>query len=209
MISNADPLRAGSEWVEDLARMELEWCRRMHLPAAVVVVDESDGELRRVVIEADGPGASAFLEMEQGVHRLRRPPPKGKDARARIDVIPRGPSPETEWAGIRPVAGARPPRLGLRPQWRGKAAFPEQGVTLQFSAADARALSHFLNDLSEAWRGTAGGSGELEPARTYGENGGWVRDPRTEAPAARLKDVLEGRLDGFLEAWKRRARVGV
>lgn len=206
VISNADAMRAAGEWIEDLTRMELAWCRRMHLQASVVAFDEGDGELRRVVIEVDGPGASAFMEMEEGMHRLRRP--KSKDARARIDIVPRGPSPESEWEGMRPMVG-RGARFGVRPEWRGRLELEEQGVVVQLAAADARVLSHLLHDLREAWGGSGVAAGEAETARVYGENGAWARDPRTEAPATRLKDVLEGRLDGFLEAWKRRARAGV
>ena len=41
-------------------------------------------------------------------------------------------------------------------------------------------------------------------ARVYGDGGANARDPRTGVVAAKLKDVLKGRLDGFLEGWRRR-----
>ena len=48
--------------------------------------------------------------------------------------------------------------------------------------------------------------GAVRAARLYGIEGSGARDPRTGVSAARLKDVLGGDLDRFLEAW--RAREG-
>jgi hypothetical protein len=42
-------------------------------------------------------------------------------------------------------------------------------------------------------------------ARVYGKDGVAARDPRTGASVLRAKDVLRGRLDPFLQAWRSRA----
>ncbi|MCH8912835.1 MAG: SDR family oxidoreductase, partial [Planctomycetes bacterium] len=60
---------------------------RLRLAARVVAYSEVQGKLSRVIVQAEGPGASALLSMEHGIHRLHRR--QQKDLRIRVDVIDR------------------------------------------------------------------------------------------------------------------------
>lgn len=63
-------------------------------------------------------------------------------------------------------------------------------------------MSHLLWDLAASRASPAADATEV--ARIYGDDSGGARDPRTGVSVPRLKDVLRGNLDRFLEAWRRR-----
>jgi len=203
IISSGDPLRPAGSWLEDLANMELAWCRHLQLAASVVAYEAVDGQLNRVAIEVEGPGAEAFLAMEVGLHRLyRRDEKRGGDQRARIDLIPRSATPIQPWP-TGPAKGKKTSWFGLDSVCGGAVELEQRGVTVELTAARAQTLSHLLHDLSQAW--------QLAPteapavARTYNEDGSGARDPRTGAILPKLRDAMRGALDRFLEAWRRQA----
>jgi hypothetical protein len=45
-------------------------------------------------------------------------------------------------------------------------------------------------------------------ARIYGDESVGARDPRTGVSVPRLKDVLRGNLDRFLDGWRRGSAAG-
>jgi hypothetical protein len=142
--------------------------------------------------------------MEVGLHRLRRP--RQRDARARMDLVARGPTPTQLWTNIR-KASVRTPVLGLKPAWQGEIEFPARALTVSLAGANRDALSHVLADVAAAW--SVAPLAEPQPARLYGEDGGWVRDPRVDSAAVKIKDALKGRLDPLLEAWRQRTQRSV
>ncbi len=196
IISNADPLQQADDFIEHLTLMELAWCRKLELSAAVAAYGIAEGGLVRVALEVEGPGASAYLAMEQGLHRLRVA--QKSDAKARIEVIPHSGSPPPKQAGLRSVR-QRKGMFGLELACHCRLHIPGRGLSAEFVGSDRQTLSHLLHDLEQKWMLPA--EGGPETARLYGEDG-VVRDPRTHVVMARMKDVWKGNLDKFLEGWR-------
>jgi len=203
VIGAADPLSPDPDWLEQLARMELSWCARLGLSAAPVATAESGEGFVRLVLEAEGPGAEALLEMEAGLHRLKVP--DGPDSKARIEIIGR----TGQQADALPaVQAARRQVKTIGKQdvsmtCQGKLHLEERGLTFELCGPDEPTLQALLADLRRAWR-------DPEPhgpdtARVYGD-GGTVRDPRTGASSGKVKEVLKGKLDRFQQAWLERSR---
>jgi ATP-dependent Clp protease ATP-binding subunit ClpC len=198
LIRVQDALKPAREWVRDLTVLELAWLRRLHLSAEVVAYEAGE-EPACTVLDVEGPGARALLALEEGQHRLLRG--RGRTLRARIDVIPQGP---LSAEGAPPVSPVRRRRghFDMAVAFRGRLQLRDQGVALDFLAAQREVLAHALADLAAAWPGPD--RAEVDLARVYGEDGRGARDPRTGAVVARLKDAMKGRLDPLLEAWRRR-----
>ncbi len=197
MISNVDPFEQASTWIQDLARMELAWCRSLHLVVNYSAAELVDDLPTRVVLAAEGPGAAVYLAAEAGLHRQYRK--KGSDWRARIDLIPMSADRGRLWpelAAVRDGAAV----FGMASTHRGRLMLEGRGLVLDLHGHSADSLSHLLFDL-ESWSGSAD-LAQPAPARIYGADGVGARDPRTGATVLRLKDVLGGRLERFLEAWQ-------
>lgn len=199
VVSNSDPLRPSDRWIEDLVRMELAWCGKLRLSAAVVGYEIIEDQLNRVAIEAQGPGAASYLAMEEGLHKLNRAADKGGDARARIDIIAQGPAPRELWPEMT-SARRKPIRFGLEPTVRGRLELTRSGLTVELLGVRGEMLGHLLHDLRRQWEQTASDTPQI--ARNYGESGTGARDPRTGVVVPRLRDVLRGGLDPFLDAWR-------
>jgi ATP-dependent Clp protease ATP-binding subunit ClpC len=204
VVENADPLRGGAaDWIAELVDMEIGWCRRARLAAAAVAFGQVEDEVVRVVLEAEGPGALALLAMEAGIHRRWRR--QAADARARIDVLPKGRGPDTDWPGVVQVRRRRG-LFGLQPAWRGRLELAERGTTIELLGESRSTLSHVLGDLRDARMKPPVDA--VEVARIYGDESGGARDPRTGVSVPRLKDVLRGNLDRFLDGWRRGSASG-
>jgi ATP-dependent Clp protease ATP-binding subunit ClpC len=198
VIRVQDALKPAREWVRDLTLLELAWCRRLHLSADIVAYEAGD-EPACAVLDVEGPGALALLSMEEGQHRWLRG--RGSTPRARVDVVPQGRRPAVESPPISPVR-RRQGHFGLTVAFRGRLQLRDHGLALDFLAAQKDVLSHLLGDLTAAW--SSPDRKEAELARVYGEDGRGARDPRTGAVVVKLKDVMKGRLEPLLEAWRRR-----
>jgi len=197
VVVNSDAFRAAGEWISDLVEMELAWCRHLNLIARPVAYELHEDELTRVVLEVEGPGAASYLAMEQGVHRHYRS--HGRDLRARMEVLEKSTGSADHWP---PVSRMRRTRrlFNLEVEYRGRIELESRGLVLEFLGDSEETLAHVLHDLQRAWESTAADNQEL--ARVYAEAGGGARDPRSGVVVPRLKDVLKGRLDKFLEAWQ-------
>ncbi|MCK6483975.1 MAG: AAA family ATPase [Phycisphaerae bacterium] len=200
VLGNVDPLRSAGRWIGELTAMERAWAESVNLSAALVACEVVEGDLSRAVLDVVGPGASHYFEMEVGVHRrVRR---DGPPLRVRIDVLPRSSAPPAAiWPGLRRLRSDAQ-WLQLRPDCRARLELPERGLAIDFVGRGADTLSHLLHDLSHAWRRPA--IDDLDVCRVYGEDGVAARDPRTGAKVLRMKSVLQGRLDPFLNGWRRR-----
>ena len=60
-------------------------------------------------------------------------------------------------------------------------------------------LSRLLPDLARAWSKQPA---DVDVARIYGKDG-VIQDPRTGVASNRIKEIWKGRLDEFLEGWRR------
>lgn len=207
-IANADPLRPASSWVEDLARLELAWCERLGLDVQVIGYSAADGHTGRVFLEVEGPGAAAFLGMEHGIHRLHR----GSQAplRATCEIIPRrGPRTDDRRddkrgqsdSGLIRAVKSFTGTFGVEVNGRGQVHVPARGLVVEILGHRQPSFTQLLADLTAAWQTPA--SEPTEIARTYAEGGAGARDPRTGVVAPRLKHVLAGQLDRFLDGWRR------
>lgn len=199
MLGPADPRGCSSEFLVDLLAMYRGWLRKRGYTYEVVAEEVQGGEVTRLVLEVEGPGALALLEMEVGEHR-RRAPDRGVD-RARVWVVPRSDPRRTRdvpggvlseakrGRGI--VVARRVARLDLTS--------PQRGLSISFHGASRDTLELLGRDIGGL---LAAPEGTPEVAREYGLVGGSVRDPRTSASVASLKEALRGELDPLLRAWE-------
>jgi hypothetical protein len=114
-------------------------------------------------------------------------------------VLPKGAGSAPDWTDLGPVRRRRGP-FELQPGWRGRLDLPERGTTIELYAESRETLSHLLRDLAAARARPAPEAGAV--ARVYGDESGGARDPRTGVSVPRLKDVLRGHLDRFLDGWR-------
>ncbi len=199
VISNVDPLRPAGQCIQDLAGIEMAWCRRVGLDAAVIAYEIVGESLSRAVLSVEGPGIDTYFSMESGLHRFDQHPES--DARIRLEVVPRSepsPPPWPEVVTIRPRDGL----LGLRVNARARMELPSRGTAVQMLGEAGDVLSHLMHDLHAAWNQAP--AEHPDTARVYGKSGRGAYDPRTDVAVRRLKDVAKGRLDVFLEGWRQR-----
>jgi MoxR-like ATPase len=196
-ISGLDALGNNAGFVTDLVGMYRAWAPRHGLRVEAVAEEELDGELVGVVLEIDGPGALRVLAMEDGSHRRRGP--DNAVERARVIVVPRRGGALA--AGVR-VESARKTRgrlVELR-RHRLRLDLPTRGVALVFLGDGEDTMRALGADLAAALSSSA----ETVVARTYGVVGGTVRDPRTDASLATVKEAMKGQLEPLLRAWLER-----
>lgn len=202
LISRSDPMQSAESWLLELAQMELAWCRRVHLHASVVAAEVADGEWSRIILHVEGPGAASYLGMEEGVHRLV--PKSGPDLRARVDLLPRETAAEAAQPSRVSSIKTRPGPLDVKMTCSGRLEMDAQGVVIDLIGADPRVLAELLADLEADRRGGGHDRDRAAVSRVYGKDGVAARDPRTGATITRMKDVKNGELDAFLDAWRAR-----
>jgi hypothetical protein len=198
LLERADPFRPADTWLIDLARMELAWCARRHLQAGVVACEVTDGELSRLVLHVEGPGARASLAAEEGLHVRDRK--AGPDLRARITLVDRQPDDPAARETVTRTRRREGP-LGLALVCATRLEVASSGMTIELLGGDARTLADLRHDLDTHVRQRTGRDGS-DVARTYGRDGVGARDPRTGATVVRLKDALRGELGPLFEAWR-------
>jgi ATP-dependent Clp protease ATP-binding subunit ClpC len=200
LIERMDPFQPVEAWLSELTQMELAWCRRLDLTAAIIACELADGELSRVILEVEGPGAASYLACEEGVHRrVRR---IGSDLKARIEVIAKraGDQPATQ-AVVRTKSRRGP--FGIALSCSARLELSATGQIFELMGGDPRALADLVASLEA--RGSHPTSASAVVARVYGQSGVGARDPRTDAIVLKLRDVLNGELDVFLDAWRRQS----
>jgi len=202
-LGPADPLGSNSEFLVDLVAMYRAWLRRKGYTYEVVAEEVVGGEMTRLILEVEGPGALKLLEMEEGEHR-RKGPKRGID-RARVWVVPRS-EVRTQDGGAVPGGKVSDARRGrgvavARRTSRLDLAAPQRGLTITLHGNSRDTLELLGRDVGGL---LASPDGPCEVAREYGISGGAVRDPRTSASMASIKDVLRGELEPLLRAWEAR-----
>ncbi len=198
-VLSADPVHPAGSWIMDLSGMELNWCRKLGLTAEVAAYELVDDQPTRVVLDVEGPGASVYLGMEHGIHRLCRT--GHHDLRANIAIVSKDPYPGTDWPKMS-RARRSTSFFGIKPTLCASLEIESRGLAFTFLGNHKESLNHMVHDLERAW--TMIPTEHPETVRVYGEHGSGARDNRTGTAAPRLRDVLHGHLDCFLEAWRRR-----
>lgn len=201
-IEGASAFDMPINFMEDLLAAELAWCRTLGLSAAIAAYVDRDDRPSQVIVDVEGPGAEAYLEMERGVHR--RKVHEGTDERLVVGVVAQGKLPEQEPKGITAIR-RRPGRFDVDIEYRARVNLETRGLRLDVLSGDRTVLGHIVQDLMPGW---AKPPLELpEVARVYRENGQGAKDPRTGAVISNYKDVGRGRLNSLLEAWRRHEAI--
>jgi hypothetical protein len=185
------------DWLRSLGRMYLGWCRRVELKASTVAFEIHGGDvLQRLVLQVEGPGAEHYLEPERGIHRQKRS--AAPYARVRVDVVQQGS--DGFGVDIKDRPATRGP-FGLVANLEAILRLDHTGQSLKLMGESRATLAGLVGDLQAAWSGLRMDSPEV--VRSYGEAGGVVLDPRTGASAGQ-RAVMRGKLEPFLDAWRRR-----
>jgi hypothetical protein len=195
-LSTSDPLKSAGRWIRKLANMELAWSRQLGLTASVAAYSIAEDELNRAVLEIEGPGAEIYLSMEHGIHRLHFP--RRKDSRIRVEVLPNSSSKDNSQVDIRPTKHRRG-EFNMELRCRGRVEIENRGYIVELFAENKSVLSRLLPDLARAWSNQPA---QVDVSRIYGRDG-VIHDPRTGVTSNRIKEVWKGRLDEFLEGWRR------
>jgi len=196
VLSAADPLKPAGQWIRKLANMELAWSRHLGLTASVAAYSIADNEMNRAVLEIEGPGAEIYLSMENGIHRLHFP--RAKDGKIRVEILPNKPPKYNFVVDIRSMKHRRG-EFNMQLRWKGRLEIENRGYVVELFAENESVLTRLLPDLSAAWNAHPV---EADVARIYGKDG-VVHDPRTGVTSNRIKEIWKGRLDDFLEGWRR------
>jgi DNA polymerase III delta prime subunit len=196
VLSNSDPLKSAGRWIRKLANMELAWSRRLGLTGSVAAYSIAEDELNRAVLEIEGPGAEIYLSMESGVHRLHFP--RAKNGKVRVEILPNIPSRNTNQVDIRSIKHRRG-EFNMKLRYKGRVEAENRGYVAELFAENESVLSRLLPDLAMAWSKQPA---DVDVARIYGKDG-VIQDPRTGVTSNRIKEIWKGRLDEFLEGWRR------
>jgi len=196
VLSASDPLKPAGQWIRKLANMELAWSRQLGLTASVAAYSIAEDELNRVVLEIEGPGAEIYLSMEHGIHRLHFP--RARDSKIRVEILPNNPSKDNSRVDTRTIKHRRG-EFNMELRCRGRVELENRGFVADLFAENESVLSRLLPDLDRAWSRQ---SAQVDVSRIYGKDG-VVHDPRTGVTSNRIKEVWKGRLDEFLEGWRR------
>ena len=84
-------------------------------------------------------------------------------------------------------------------RYKGRMEIENRGYKADLFAETEGVLSRLLPDLVKVWSRQPE---DNDVARIYGKDG-VVHDPRTGVTSSRIKDIWKGRLDEFLEGWRR------
>jgi hypothetical protein len=102
------------------------------------------------------------------------------------------------WDLIRPTKHRRG-EFNMELRCRGRVEIENRGYIVELFAENKSVLSRLLPDLARAWSNQPT---QVDVSRIYGRDG-VIHDPRTGVTSNRIKEVWKGRLDEFLEGWRR------
>jgi len=196
VLSASDPLKPAGQWIRKLADMELGWSRHLGLTASVAAYSIAEDELNRAVLEIEGPGAEIYLSMEHGIHRMHFP--RKKDSKIRVEILPNSPSKDNSRVDIRAIKH-RSGEFNMELRCKGRVEVENLGFVVELLAENESVLSRLLPDLARAWSRQPV---QVDVSRIYGKDG-VILDPRTGVTSNRIKEIWKGRLDEFLEGWRR------
>tara|TARA_R110002096_G_scaffold44524_10_gene119914 strand:+ start:8150 stop:10978 length:2829 start_codon:yes stop_codon:yes gene_type:complete len=195
MLSCSEAQLPNEARVEDLAALELAWCKRLGFEAKVVAYCESEARISRVFLDIQGTGAKTFISMEQGKHRFARH--GTEDLNCSCEIWDKS---DTEGSSKRLRASrSRRGAFGIEVDCKSEVQLANIG-SIEILGRRSQNFSDLIASLDLRTHNP------LEPvgtvARKYGYNGEGVSDPRTGITTSRTKDVMAGNLDRFLEGWR-------
>jgi MoxR-like ATPase len=196
VLSTSDPLKSADQWIRKLANMELAWSHQLGLTASVAAYSIAEDKLNRAILEIEGPGAEIYLSMENGIHRLHFP--RVKDSKIRVEILPNSLSKDNSPVDIRSIKHRRG-EFNMELRCKGRVELDNRGFIVELFAENESVLSRLLPDLARAWSKQPA---QVDVSRIYGKDG-VIHDPRTGVTSNRIKEVWKGRLDEFLEGWRR------
>ena len=196
ILSTPDPLKPASRWIRKVANMELAWSRQLGLTASVAAYSIAEGKLNRAVLEIEGPGAEFYLSMESGIHRLHFP--RAKDSKVRVAILPNIPSRNNVQVDIQSIKHRRG-EFNMMLRYKGRVKVENRGYIAELFAENETVLSRLLPGLAMEWSRQPA---DVDVVRVYGKDGA-IHDPRTGVTSTRIKEIWKGRLDEFLEGWRR------
>ena len=88
----------------------------------------------------------------------------------------------------------------MKLKYKGRVEAENRGYIAELFAENESVLSRLLPDLAMAWSKQP--AADVDVARIYGKDG-VIQDPRTGVTSNRIKEIWKGRLDEFLEGWRR------
>ena len=199
----------GREHVRPLAESHAAWARRMGFEVVEVHEEgKSRAGVRQVVLQINGAAVSAILEAQAGIHEFL---PDAKSARrmVRVTVMPV----PTDLPAAGAVAVEAVPRPGKRTEWRASHRASGCAIAIRPDApgdvADTLARELLTAEMLRQEGLRAGQPAPGVVRRWWMGARPSVRDPRTGASVARIKDVLAGDIDAFLVAYLEARRGAV
>ncbi|MCP4449468.1 MAG: ATP-dependent Clp protease ATP-binding subunit [Myxococcales bacterium] len=195
MISCTEAQLPSEARIEELAALELAWCKRLGFDASVVGYCEKEARIFRVFLDIRGMGAKTFISMEQGKHCFARK--DTVDLSCLCEIWDKGASEESSkrLRASRSRAGA----FGLEIDCKSEVQLPS-GETAEIVGQRSQSFSELIFSID--LRSSHVDDAVDTVARQYGHNGQGVTDPRTGITMARTRDVMAGNLDRFLEGWR-------
>ncbi len=195
MLSCTEAQLPSEARIEELAALELAWCKRLGFEASVVAYCESEARISRVFLDIRGMGAKTFISMEQGKHRFARKDTVALNCLCEIWDKGEAQGSNRRLRASRSRAGA----FGLEIDCKSEVQLAGCGAIELLGNRNTN-FSDLIASLDQRATTTA------EPvdtvARNYGYNGEGVSDPRTGITMTRKRDVMAGNLDRFLEGWR-------
>ena len=134
--------------------------------------------------------------MEHGIHRLHFP--RVKDSKIRVEILPSSPAKNNSNVEIRTIKHRRG-EFNMELRCKGRVEVENRGYIVELFAENESVISRLLPDLARAWSKQPA---QVDVSRVYGKDG-VIHDPRTGVTSNRIKEVWKGRLDEFLEGWRR------
>jgi len=231
VLLHAPPAEADAgTWPEDLLGAYRGWAARRGFEAALLgETRDAAGRLASAALAVRGHGAYGLLKGETGAHRRLQPRADGgrEAIHVRVEVVPelagevgQIPDPHDVEATARAI-NARGPLLG-RLRSHASATHHPTGTTVSLTsdrpADESRALAERILAACLAARARRAALPSAPPdadalwgavVRTYCVyKSHYVRDMRTGVTETHVRRVMEGHLDGFLEAYLRAVAEG-
>jgi peptide chain release factor 2 len=224
------------DWVSMLLRMYTRWAERRGYKTEILDIQEVEGGIKSVTLEVSGEYAYGYLKAETGIHRLVRISPFDSSARRHTSFASAFVSPvldDTIELDVGPDelridtyrAGGKGGQKVNKTDSAVRITHLSTGIVVQCQNErsqfqnKARAMQILRSRLYEHYRQER----EKERAKREPEKKeiAWgnqirsyvfqpyqlVKDHRTEVEVGNIQAVMDGELDGFIEAYLRRAWV--
>ncbi len=211
------------DWAVELAQMYSGWAERRQFPMTVIAEELTHkGATRGVWLGIDGYGAYGLLRGDMGTHRLVQSVDEGKRqvVQARVSIWPDLPlvdqpesiRSESVQPDFRIKEISRSGIFSKRLVSQAELQLADDRATLKLSSAlPATDLANDLAGLFRSFEAVSKHPDQLPSDPIWGQvvrsyvryKKRYVQDPRTGLKSGKLKAILKGDIDSFLEAYLR------